>query len=162
MISKQVRLPGIRRYMVEEIEEANTKNLSYEEFLYHLLLKEYDLRLENSMKNRIRLANFPYKKYLEDLSIEDLLHDAKKRLKVLTSLDFIESGQNVILAGSPGTGKTHLAIGLGIKACMAGYQVLFATVPLLVNQLKESRSENILRRVEARFEKYDLVIADDR
>lgn len=160
-ISKQVRLPGIRRYMVEEIEEANTKNLSYEEFLYHLLLKEYDLRLENSMKNRIRLANFPYKKYLEDLSIEDLPHDAKKRLKVLTSLDFIEKGQNVILAGSPGTGKTHLAIGLGINACMAGYQVLFATVPLLVNQLKESRSENILRRVEARFEKYDLVIADE-
>lgn len=160
-ISKQVRLPGIRRYMVEEIEEANTKNLSYEEFLYHLLLKEYDLRLENSMKNRIRLANFPYKKYLEDLSIDDLPHDAKKRLKVLTSLDFIESGQNVILAGSPGTGKTHLAIGLGIKACLAGYQVLFATVPLLVNQLKESRSENILRRVEARFEKYDLVIADE-
>jgi len=160
-ISKQVRLPGIRRYMVEEIEEANTKNLSYEEFLYHLLLKEYDLRLENSMKNRIRLANFPYKKYLEDLSIEDLPHDAKKRLKVLTSLDFIEKGQNVILAGSPGTGKTHLAIGLGIKACLAGYQVLFATVPLLVNQLKESRSENILRRVEARFEKYDLVIADE-
>lgn len=160
-ISKQVRLPGIRRYMVEEIEEANTKNLSYEEFLYHLLLKEYDLRLENSRKNRIRLANFPYKKYLEDLSIEDLPHDAKKRLKVLTSLDFIERGQNVILAGSPGTGKTHLAIGLGIKACLAGYQVLFATVPLLVNQLKESRSENILRRVEARFEKYDLVIADE-
>jgi DNA replication protein DnaC len=57
------------------------------------------------MKNRIRLANFPYKKYLEDLSIEDLPHDAKKRLKVLTSLDFIESGQNVILAGSPGTGN---------------------------------------------------------
>ena len=160
-ISKQVRLPGIRRYMVEEIEEANTKNLSYEEFLYHLLLKEYDLRLENSMKNRIRLANFPYKKYLEDLSVKDLPYDAQKRLKVLTSLDFIESGQNVILAGSPGTGKTHLAIGLGIKACLAGYQVLFATVPLLVNQLKESRSENILRRVEARFEKYDLVIADE-
>ena len=160
-ISKQVRLPGIRRCMVEEIEEANTKNLSYEEFLYHLLLKEYDLRLENSMKNRIRLANFPYKKHLEDLSVKDLPYDAQKRLKVLTSLDFIENGQNVILAGSPGTGKTHLAIGLGIKACMAGYQVLFATVPLLVNQLKESRSENILRRVEARFEKYDLVIADE-
>lgn len=160
-ISKQVRLPGIRRYVIKDIQEANSKNLSYEEFLYHLLLKEYDLRIENSKKNRIRVANFPYKKYLEDLSIKDLPYDAKKRLKVLTSLDFIESGQNVILAGSPGTGKTHLAIGLGIKACMAGYQVLFATVPLLVNQLKESRSENILRRVEARFEKYDLVIADE-
>lgn len=98
------------------------------------------------MKNRIRLANFPYKKHLEDLSVKDLPYDAKKRLKLLTSLDFIECGQNVILAGSPGTSKTHLAIGLGIKACLAGYQVLFATVPLLVNQLKESRSENILQK----------------
>jgi len=104
-ISKQVRLPGIRRYMVEEIEEANTKNLSYEEFLYHLLLKEYDLRLESGKKNRIRLAGFPYRKYLEDLSVNDLPTDAQRRLKVLKSLDFIEQGQNVIMAGSPGTGN---------------------------------------------------------
>ena len=145
-LSKQVRLPGVRRYLQEEIAEANLKNLSYEEFLYHLLLKEYDLRLESGKKNRIRLAGFPYRKYLEDLSVSDLPSDAQKRLKVLKSLDFIEQGQNVILAGSPGTGKTHLAIALGIKACMAGYKVLFATVPLLINQLKESRSENDLNQ----------------
>ena len=160
-ISKQVRLPGVRRYLVEEIKEANMKNLSYEEFLYNLLLKESDLRLESGKKNRIRLANFPYRKYLEELSIEDLPPDARKRFKVLKSLDFIENGQNVILAGSPGTGKTHLAIALGIKACLAGYKVLFATIPLLINQLKESRSERTLIRLESKFEKYDLVIADE-
>ena len=104
-ITKQVRLPGVRRYLTEEIKEANLKNLSYEVFLHNLLLKEYDLRLENSKKNRIRLAGFPYRKYLEELSIEDLPPDARKRFKVLTSLDFIEDGQNVILAGSPGTGN---------------------------------------------------------
>jgi DNA replication protein DnaC len=82
-------------------------------------------------------------------------------LKVLKSLDFIEQGQNVILAGSPGTGKTHLGIALGIKACLAGYKVLFVTVPLLINQLKESRSQRILSRTEGKFEKYDLVIADE-
>ena len=160
-ISKQVRLPGVRRYLTDEIKEANMKDLSYEEFLYNLLLKEYDLRLESGKKNRIRLANFPYRKYLEELSIEDLPPDARKRLKVLKSLDFIENGQNVILAGSPGTGKTHLAIALGIKACMAGYKVLFTTIPLLINQLKESRSERTLRGLESKFEKYDLVIADE-
>lgn len=160
-ISKRVSLPGVRRYLVEEIKEANTKNLSYEEFLYDLLLKESDLRLESGKKNRIRLANFPYRKYLEELSIEDLPPDARKRLKVLKSLDFIENGQNVILAGSPGTGKTHLAIALGVKACMAGYKVLFATIPLLINQLKESRSEKTLIKLEGKFEKYDLVIADE-
>jgi len=160
-ITKYVRLPGVRRYLADEIKEANMKDLSYEEFLHNLLLKEYDLRLENSKKNRIRLAGFPYRKYLEELSIADLPPDARKRFKILKSLDFIENGQNVILAGSPGTGKTHLAIALGIKACMAGYRVLFATIPLLINQLKESRSEKILRRLESNFEKYDLVIADE-
>jgi DNA replication protein DnaC len=160
-LSKQVRLPGVRRYLQEEIAEANLKNLSYEEFLYHLLLKEYDLRLESGKKNRIRLAGFPYRKYLEDLSVSDLPSDAQKRLKVLKSLDFIEQGQNVILAGSPGTGKTHLAIALGIKACLSGYKVLFVTVPSLINQLKESRSDRSLIRMEGKFEKYDLVIADE-
>ena len=104
-LTKEVRLPGVRKYLAEEITQANLKNLTYEEFLYSLLLKEYDLRLESGKKNRIRLAGFPYRKYLEDLSVDDLPADAQKRLKVLKSLDFIEQGQNVILAGSPGTGN---------------------------------------------------------
>ena len=103
--SKELRLPAIRRTILEEVEEAEKKNLSYEDFLCSLLLKESDLRIENGKKNRIRAANFPYKKYLEDLSLEDLPHDAKKKLKVLKSLDFIKNGQNIILAGSPGTGN---------------------------------------------------------
>jgi len=160
-LTKEVRLPGVRKYLTEEINQANLQNLTYEDFLYSLLLKEYDLRQESGKKNRIRLAGFPYRKYLEDLSVIDLPTDAQKRLKVLKSLDFIEQGQNVILAGSPGTGKTHLAIGLGIKACLSGYKVLFVTVPLLINQLKESRSQRILSRTEGKFEKYDLVIADE-
>jgi len=160
-LTKEVRLPGVRKYLTEEINQANLKNLTYEDFLYSLLLKEYDLRQESGKKNRIRLAGFPYRKYLEDLSINDLPTDAQKRLKVLKSLDFIEQGQNVILAGSPGTGKTHLGIALGIKACLAGYKVLFVTIPLLINQLKESRSQRILSRTEGKFEKYDLVIADE-
>ena len=104
-LTKEVRLPGVRKYLTEEINQANLKNLTYEDFLYSLLLKEYDLRLESGKKNRIRLAGFPYRKYLEDLSVGDLPIDAQKRLKVLKSLDFIEQGQNVILAGSPGTGN---------------------------------------------------------
>ena len=160
-LTKEVRLPGVRKYLTEEINQANLQNLTYEDFLYSLLLKEYDLRQESGKKNRIRLAGFPYRKYLEDLSVSDLPADAQKRLKVLKSLDFIEQGQNVIMAGSPGTGKTHLGIGLGIKACLAGYKVLFVTVPLLINQLKESRSQRILSRTEGKFEKYDLVIADE-
>jgi len=65
------------------------------------------------------------------------------------------------MAGSPGTGETHLGIALGIKPCLSGYKVLFVTVPLLINQLKEFRSQQILTRMKAKFEKYDLVIVDE-
>lgn len=156
-----LKLPAIKRNFQEEVKEATLNDVSYDEFLCKLLQKEADLRSENAKQNRIRRANFPYKKYLEDLVIEDLPEDARKKLKTLSSLDFISTGQNIILAGNPGTGKTHLSIGLGIKACLAGYKILFTTVPLLVNQLKESRSQKMLRAFENKFEKYDLVIADE-
>lgn len=156
-----LKLPAIKRNFHEEVKEASLKDIGYDEFLYRLLQQEVDLRSENAKQNRIRRANFPYKKYLEDLVVEDLPQDARKKLKILSSLDFIGTGQNLILAGNPGTGKTHLSVGLGIKACLAGYKVLFTTVPLLVNQLKESRSQKMLRAFENKFEKYDLVIADE-
>lgn len=156
-----LRLPGIRKHFDEEIKEAILKDISYESFLLSLLEKEHDLRQEHAKANRIRYANFPYKKYLEDISVSDLPEDAQKKLGQLKTLDFIKTGQNIILAGNPGTGKTHLAIALGIKACLAGYRVLFTTVPLLVNQLKESRSKQVLRAFENKFEKYDLVLADE-
>ena len=160
-LASQLKLPGIRKYFSDEIKECTLKELDYESFLLKLLEKEFELRQENGKNNRIRGANFPYKKYLEDLSISDLPEDARQRLGQLKTLDFIKNSQNVILAGNPGTGKTHLAIGLWIKACLEGYKVLFTTVPLLVNQLKESRSNRVLMSFENKFEKYDLIIADE-
>ncbi len=158
---KELRISGIRNNLKEKIDEANRENKTYEDFLCDIFKRAYDVRKENGRKNRIRNAKFPYKKYIEDLVIEDLPSDARNKLKVLNSLEFIENGQNVILAGNPGTGKTHMAIGLGIKACNKGYKVLFTTVASLINQLKESRSEKSLRTMEKKFEKYDLIIADE-
>lgn len=144
-LSKELKLPKIRQDFEEVIKESVETDASYEEFLRQLLQKELDSRQESAKYNRIRRADFPYKKYLEDLSTEDLSKDAQQKFKLLKSLDFIREGRNVILAGNAGTGKTHMAIGLGIKACMEGYKVWFTTVPLLVNQIKECRSERTLR-----------------
>ena len=160
-IAKDLKLPYTIKNLEEEIKEANIRNLTYEDFLLSLLENEQDLRKTNGIKNRIRLAKFPYKKHIEDLSLEDLPQDARDKIKIFSTLEFIETGQNIILAGNPGTGKTHMAIGLGLKACTRGYKVLFTTIPLLVNELKESRSEKTLRAFERRFEKYDLIIADE-
>jgi DNA replication protein DnaC len=159
--SKELRLPMIRNHLEEHIREANQRDSCYEEFLAQLLEKECDARREASRHNRIRLAEFTYKKYLEDLSVEYLPEDAQRKLKLLKTLDFIREGRNLILAGNPGTGKSHVATGLGLKACLEGYKVWFTSVPLLVNRIKECRAEQTLRAFQNRFEKYDLVIADE-
>lgn len=109
----------------ELIEEHNTLNSSIIDFYADLLQKESDIRYENGKEARVRHADFPYKKYLTDLERECLPEDAKNKLNLLETLEFIKNGQNLILAGNPGTGKTHIAIGLGIKACREGFKVLF-------------------------------------
>jgi DNA replication protein DnaC len=159
--SKSLRLPMLRTKLDEHLQEATQCDLSYEEFLGRLLQDECDARSESARQTRIRLAEFPQRKYLEDLSVDDLPEDAQRKLKQLRTLSFIEEGRNVILYGNPGTGKSHLSCGLGIKACIEGYRVWFTTVPLLVNRMKECRSEQTLRNFQNRFEKYDLVIADE-
>ena len=157
----ELKIPGVNQGLRMNIEEAHKLNKSYEEFLRDILIEAYDMRKENGRKNRIKNARFPYKKYLDELKVEYLPEDCKRRLKELKTLNFIEEGRNIILAGNPGTGKTHLSIGLGIEACNMGYKVYFTTVASLINELKESRSEKKLYTFEKRFEKYDLIVADE-
>ena len=156
-----LKIPGIRQGLGPKVAEAYKLDLSYEELLRDILREACDVRQENGRKNRIRSANFPYKKHLEDLICEYFPEQAEKKFKELKTLKFVEEARNVILAGNPGTGKSHIAIGLGILACNMGYKVYFGTVPLLINELKECRSEKRLRQFEKKFEKYDLVIVDE-
>ena len=159
--SKELRLPVFRRDYKELAAEAARQGLDYEAYLVKLMEREYELRIENRKKAQIRNARFPSKMYLSDLERDQLPPGAREKLPLLERLDFIPAARNVILSGNPGTGKTHIAIGLGLKACMQGYKVLFTTVHRLLTQLRESHSGRTLKQVEAQFEKYDLVICDE-
>lgn len=159
--SKYLRLPGIKGNLKRIANEARESEMNYEEFLRTLLEEEYEIRKQNAIQSRIRTAKFPQRKYLEDLKEEYLPKDAQNKLEKLKTLEFIKTGQNIILSGNPGTGKSHIAISLGIKACVEGYKVLFFSVPTLITKLKESRSEKILRIFQSRLEKYDLIIVDE-
>ena len=159
--SRQLRLPGFRKYYQSIQEEMPAEGKDYSDYLARLLELEYQERKERRKKLQIKLAGFPQLKYLQELVLEDLPKDAHEKLPALKTLDFIENGQNIILSGNPGTGKSHLATGLGLEACMKGYKVLFVTVPHLITQIRESRSEKRLRTLENRFEKFDLVICDE-
>jgi len=159
--SRQLRLPAFRAQYAEQAKLAAKNNASLERYLLDLMIAEYEQREMRRKKQRIRRAAFPYHKQLQDLIKKDLPEDAQNKLAALERLDFIQDGQNLILAGNPGTGKTHIAIGLAIKACTMDFTVLFTTIPRLITQINEARSQKILHTLESRFEKYDLVVCDE-
>ena len=148
-------------YITQNIEMLSQEAREPLLFMQEMLEHEYLRKLEVSKYNRINNANFPFKKLLENLEFEKLPPDAKSKLGQLETLQFIENKQNIILAGLPGTGKTHIAIGLGIKACNAGYKTFFTTTTALINRLKESRSNKALQVLERQFMNYDLIIIDE-
>ena len=147
-LTKEIGLPGIRQNFELLLDEFSTKDKNYDQFLYKLLELEFASRTKSRKASRIRQAMFPYKKYLDELKLEELPDDAKIKLPKLETLDFIKQGRNIILAGNPGTGKTHIAIGLGIKACLNDFKVHFTTVPRLITQIKESRFKKEKRNNE--------------
>ena len=160
-LSLNLRLPSFRKDMDEVLKQAVKEKSSYEQVVLTLLKNEQETRESNRKKAQLGRAKFPQYKYLQDLCREELPADGIAKLPVLETLNFITTGSNIILGGSPGTGKTHIAIGLGIKACQEGYSVLFMTVPELLTQIRESHSSRTLRVLEQKFKRYDLVICDE-
>jgi len=108
--TKELRLPAIRNNYTTHARQSIKEKTSYEDYLLALLEDEFETRIKNRKKARIRQADFPFKKYLQDLQREELPKNAQEKIDVLESLEFIKNGQNVILAGNPGTGNVNYMI----------------------------------------------------
>lgn len=160
-LAYNLKLPYLRSNYQLLLDEAEHTKMDYEEFLFNILENEMEQRKSNSIKNRLRQAKFPYKKYIQDFIKEKYNKDIRNKFSKLEKLTFIENKENVILIGSPGSGKTHYAIALGIKACLENKTVLFISVPNLIIELKEAMSNSQLKTYKRKFEKYDLVILDE-
>lgn len=160
-LSLKLRLPAFRKDLDTVCRQAVKEKLPIEEVLLTFLRSEEELRSVNRKKAQMRAAGFPQLKHLQDLQRSELPDDARQKLPELETLDFITEGRGIVLGGSPGTGKTHLAIGLGIKAIQEGHSVFFTTVSRLLTQIRECHSQRTLRCLELKFEKYDLVICDE-
>ena len=159
--SKILKLSYIFNNYEKEIRDAQKNGTDIGKFLDEILEKEINQRKENGIKKRIRYAKFPLKKYLEDFDRKIYKSEFIKEFAELETLNFINEKENIILIGTPGAGKTHYAIGLGIKACIEGKSVLFVSVPNLIIELKEAMSRSQLTAYKRKFEKYDLVILDE-
>jgi DNA replication protein DnaC len=131
--------------------------------LFWLLILEGELRqrVTNGLSRRIKEAKFPIKKYLVDFDRNKYDECFIPKFTELETIDFVGNKENIILIGTPGAGKTHYAIALGIAACMKGHSVLFASVPNLIVDIKEAVSNNQMSAFRKRFEKYNLAILDE-
>lgn len=157
----ELKLLSFKEELECTLSLAAEENWNHLQFLTELLGKESARRRECRRRSRTRSAGFPQMKYLHELVMEDMPKEAQVILPELETLDFIRQGRNLVLYGNPGTGKTHIATALGIKACQQDFTVLFTSVPVLLTQIREAKSAKTLRTLQLRFEKYDLVICDE-
>jgi len=143
------------------VEEAANTGMPHGEFLDEILMREVEHRRENRLRKRISAAKFPYRKHLVDFDRKIYGKKAEALIGSFATLGFMDNKENIILIGNPGVGKSHLAIALGIEACMRDKRVLFAKVPNLVTDIREAMSSSQLAAYRRKFEKYDLVILDE-
>lgn len=159
MYSKRLKTPTFNQY--KDVIRQLDKNQGYEDFLLSLLKTEYDSRTEKSQQRKVKTAGFPYIKTIDELDTSRFEHISEPFVKELANCDFIKKRQNIVMVGNPGTGKTHLSIALGIKACMQGFNVKFYTAANLANELIEAQEYKKLIRLEKQISKAELLIIDE-
>src|SRR5574344_417319 len=159
LYSKQLRTPMFNQYA--DVIRQLDKNQSYEDFLVALMKLELDSRQESTRKRKIKTAGFPYIKTMDELDFKRFEHMDSAFINELAACDFISKRQNIVMIGNPGTGKTHLSIALGVKACMQGMNVKFYTAANLSNELIEAQDNHKLVRLEKQIAKAELLIIDE-
>jgi DNA replication protein DnaC len=141
--------------------QAAEGNLTHEQFLLAILEQEVRNREENTRKNRIRQAHFPASKTLAQFEFSAIPSLNKPLVLKLAQGEYITNTENIVILGNSGTGKTHLAIALGMEACIQGKRVAFYTAAELVNLLLEANAQYRLSRLEHQLNNLDLLIIDE-
>jgi DNA replication protein DnaC len=149
----RLRLVKSRERLEALLQEAATKELSYADFLDQVLSEEVADKVAKNITMRTSLARFPFVKSLEVFDFSYQPSVDKKQIQQVATCHFIEHGENVVLLGPPGVGKSHLAIGLGLKAIAQGYRVLFTTAAAMIATLTRALTDN---RVEDKLKLYTI------
>jgi DNA replication protein DnaC len=159
LYAKQLRTPTFPGYenVIRQLDPGD----GYDKFLCELMKLEIIQRQEAGQRRRIKKARFPFMKTLDEFDYSRLEHVSESFIFELASCDFIKKRQNVVMIGNPGSGKTHISIGLGMKACHAGFNVRFYTAVNLANELAEAIQFHRLSKLEKSLAKADLLILDE-
>lgn len=149
----RLKLHAVHDNLEVLLQDASKEELSYASFLERILDQEVCIKNEKQISMHTSLARFPFVKTLEAFDFDFQPSVERKKMQELASCVFIERAENVIFLGPPGTGKTHLAVSLGIKAIQRGYRVLFISAAALVSALTKAYAEN---RFEEKLKAYSM------
>jgi DNA replication protein DnaC len=158
---RALKAPAAARVLPKLAERAREEGWSYERFAEALLSTEQSSREAHGGQGRIRSARFRAHKTLEEFDFTFQRSVKKQVIEHLGQLDFLHAKDNVVLLGPPGTGKTHLAIALGIRACLAGRRVLFKTATEWVALLADAQRQGRLDSELTRLQRVPLLIVDE-
>ncbi len=158
---KQLRLPTMNAEFEKLAHEAASSDQTFEQYLLQLTELEVAARSTNALTSRIKQAQFPVEKGLEDYDFAAIKSVNKQKVLELARSEWVRQHTNLCLLGQPGTGKTHLAIALGLAACREGIRTKFFTAAALVNQLETAQQQYGLERLLNRLDKLDLLIVDE-
>ena len=158
---KAVRTPAIGANFVSLAEQAVKENQTHIRYLEALLAVESEERDRHAIENRIRDAQLPRVKTLEEFDFTQSPQIPAVKIRELAEGGYIERSEPVVLIGECGTGKSHLATGLCLAACRQKRRARFTTAAALVNELVEAKQNNQVRRAMARWQKYELIVLDE-
>lgn len=158
---RELKLAGLRKNYQSVARDATSQGQSYLAFLVACLSQEVESRKEHRLAEHLRQARFPVHKTLEGFDFLSLPSLSRPKVMALADGGFIRERENLILLGNPGTGKTHVAIGLGVAAIGAGYKVRFVSAVTLAQELLQAQSEYRLPRYLKSWAAFDLVILDE-
>jgi DNA replication protein DnaC len=158
---KLLRLPTIGGQCLRLAEQAEREHESYLGYLAVLLQAELEEREQNTVVRRIKEAHLPRVKTLEEFDFGQAPQVSATKIQELVEGGYIDRAEPVVFIGECGTGKTHLLTGLCVAACRQKRRVRFATAAGLVNELVEAKQQLQLRRVLARWDRYDLIAIDE-
>ncbi|MBF6326895.1 IS21-like element helper ATPase IstB [Nocardia transvalensis] len=160
-LARALKAPTLANAVDRLAERARAESWSHEEFLAACLQREVAAREAHGGEGRIRAARFPSRKSLEEFDFDHQRSLKRDTITHLGTLDFITAKENVVFLGPPGTGKTHLSIGLSIRACQAGHRVAFATAAEWVARLAEAHSAGKLQAELIKLGRIPLLVVDE-
>lgn len=158
---KKLKMPQAAKTYESLAREAADNNLSYEEYLLGVLEQEIHQRENNRIQRGIRQAAFPVIKTLENFDFKVIPSLNKPKVLKLMQGEYIRKKENIILVGSSGVGKTHIATALGYEACRQGLRVKFYTAAGLINELLAAQQEYRLNRLEKQWLVPHVIIVDE-